>query len=232
MKYDYVLKIILVGNSNTGKSNFFNLLLNNEIDEPTSTIGVDFSIIYHTINDKVFRINLWDTAGQERFYCIIDRYFREISGVILFFDINNINSFYSLEKWITKIKDQNKCNHDHPIILLGNKNDLPNKVNHNDIIDLINKYDLIYIETSLKQNKIIVYDILELIIDKINLFYIKNKKNIICQNIKLNNEHNYEQKNKLLITYQNILNNKSSENKDNNISNKIKNKLYHYTCFI
>ena len=201
MRYDYALKIILVGDSNTGKSYFFNKLAERPIDNISSTIGVDFSIIYQTIYNKEFRINLWDTAGQERFYCIVNNYFRNISGFILFFDVNEPISFYALQRWINKIEEQNNCCHEHPMILIGNKNDLPHKINQNDIIDFTEKYNLTYVEMSLKENSINIKDILEILVNKIYKTLIKSDCQFICSNIKSYKDHHTNNK-KSLINYE------------------------------
>ena len=194
MRYDYVLKIILVGDSNTGKSFFFNKLSERPTDNISSTVGVDFSIIYQTVYDKEFRINLWDTAGQERFHCIVDSYFRNINGFILFFDVNEPCSFYALQRWIYKIDEQNKCNHDHPMVLIGNKNDLPHKVDQNDIIAFTEKYNLVYVEMSLKKNSVNINDILEILVSRIYKTLITPDGKFFCSNIKSYEDYHHIRK--------------------------------------
>jgi len=196
MKYDYLFKIVLVGDTSTGKTHFFNLLSDKNNTYTTSTIGTDLTTLYKEMFGKTIRVNLWDTAGQERFHSIVQHYFRDITGYILFFNINNVESFQSLEKWIKNIHYENKCDHDHPILLIGNKNDLEHKVSQYDIIELTEKHNLIYIETSLKHNKISIHDIIELFLDKIyTSFIISNKETIqeeliLCKTIKTPKELN------------------------------------------
>ena len=214
MKYDYLFKIVLAGDSNTGKTHFFNLLSDKNIDYLSSTIGTDLIVLYKELFGKTVRVNVWDTAGQERFQSIIQHYFREIVGYILFFNINNVESFQSLERWIKNINFENRCEHHHPILLIGNKNDLENNVNPIDIIELTEQYNLIYIETSLINNKINIQDIIELFLEKIyKMFIIKNKEIpdediILCKTIKLSKENN---KNKNIKLYHNINNNNDND---------------------
>jgi small GTP-binding protein len=221
MKYDYLFKIILVGDTSTGKTHFFNLLGdNNNNNNITATIGTDLTTIYKEIFGKIIRVNLWDTAGQERFHSIVQHYFRDITGYILFFNINNVESFKSLEKWIKNIHYENKCEHEHPILLIGNKNDLEHKVSQYDIIELTEKHNLIYIETSLKYNKINIQDIIELFLDKIYATFIVNNKKanneeelILCRTIKTSKEINKkiyidnQYKNNIIINNDNHKNN-------------------------
>jgi small GTP-binding protein len=217
MKYDYLFKIVLAGDSNTGKTHFFNLLSDKNIDYLSSTIGTDLIVLYKELFAKTVRVNVWDTAGQERFQSIIQHYFREIVGYILFFNINNVDSFQSLERWIKNINFENRCEHHHPILLIGNKNDLENNVNPIDIIELTEKYNLIYIETSLMNNKINIHDIMELFLEKIyKMFIIKQKNNediILCKTIKISKENN-----KNINLYHNI-NNDNDNNYQTNINN-------------
>ena len=227
MKYDYLFKIVLAGDSNTGKTHFFNLLSDKNIDYLSSTIGTDLIVLYKELFGKTVRVNVWDTAGQERFQSIIQHYFREIVGYILFFNINNVESFQTLERWIKNINFENRCEHHHPILLIGNKNDLEHNVNQIDIIDLTEKYNLIYIETSLINNKINIHDIMELFLEKIYKMFITNNKErpeediILCKTIKLSKENN---KNKNINLYHNINNNNDNDNdKDNNYQTIVNN---------
>lgn len=120
---DCTCKIILVGDSKVGKTTFFNLLQNNRNFQTISTIGVDYTILHYKVNGKKIKIIVWDTAGQDRFNSIIRSYFRNICGVILMYDLTNIDTLHSLEKWLTLINYENKCTHHHPILLVGNKKD-------------------------------------------------------------------------------------------------------------
>ena len=217
MKYDYLFKIVLAGDSNTGKTHFFNLLSDKNIDYLSSTIGTDLIVLYKELFGKTVRVNVWDTAGQERFQSIIQHYFREIVGYILFFNINNVESFQTLERWIKNINFENRCEHHHPILLIGNKNDLENNVNPIDIIQLTEQYNLIYIETSLTNNKINIHDIIELFLEKIyKMFITKNKERpdediILCKSIKISKENN-----KNINLYHNINNDNDNDNDNDN----------------
>ena len=120
---DYTCKIILVGDSKVGKTTFFNLLQNNKNFQTISTIGVDYTTLRYNVNGKQIKIIVWDTAGQDRFNTIIRSYFRNICGVILMYDLTNMATLQSLEKWLTMINYENKCRHHHPLLLIGNKKD-------------------------------------------------------------------------------------------------------------
>lgn len=182
---DYIYKIILVGDTNVGKTTFFHKmrLKNYELQPHNATIGVDFLVFHKVLNDINIKINLWDTAGQEKYRSLIKTYFRDASGYILMFDINNYDSFQALVKWYEDIEIMNQCNHVHPVLLLGNKNDLESKINKKEIENfLAYKKNVIYSEISLKEDDKIDI-VFNLLLDQItyNLF-LKEKK---CNGIKI-----------------------------------------------
>ena len=195
MECDYTLKIILVGDCKVGKSTFFNKITNKEYKEYKTTIGLDFKSFIKMHDNKMLKINLWDTAGQGRFRCIIKRYFENICGIILIFDLNNIDTFNSTEEWIFDFIRYNKCDHEHPIILIGNKNDLKCNVDRKKINLLVDKYNLIYIETSIENNEI--HHILNMLIDNIDNKIIK--QNILCNGCISNFENNININHKRVI---------------------------------
>ena len=146
-EYDFKLKLILIGDTNVGKSSFFNILRNDDPMITSSTVGVDFNSKLYNINNKKIKITMWDTAGQEKFECIVRSYFRQLSGMVLMFDLTLKSSFDNLEKWLEKIDFENYCDHKHSILLLGNKKDINNRITFNsDINKFIESRDIIYRE--------------------------------------------------------------------------------------
>jgi len=71
--YDYLFKLLLIGDSGVGKSTTLVRFCDNEWrDHHISTIGVDFKIHSLQIEEKTFKLQIWDTAGQERFKTITE----------------------------------------------------------------------------------------------------------------------------------------------------------------
>ncbi|GAU32233.1 hypothetical protein TSUD_53600 [Trifolium subterraneum] len=69
--YDYLFKVVLIGDSGVGKSNLLSRFTKNEFNlESKSTIGVEFATRTLNVDSKVIKAQIWDTAGQES---IVDR---------------------------------------------------------------------------------------------------------------------------------------------------------------
>tara|TARA_B110000879_G_C11101091_1_gene483241 strand:+ start:704 stop:1300 length:597 start_codon:yes stop_codon:yes gene_type:complete len=147
------LKLILVGDTNVGKTALLNRKHNN-IFNPTfsSTLGVDFHYISVRRGNRDIKIYLWDTAGQEKFANLINVYFRNLDGAMIIYDITNRNSYDSIEKWIDKINFFNKS--ELPIIIVGTKTDLEKHrmIHKHEVTNLSKKYDYITMECSAKDN--------------------------------------------------------------------------------
>lgn len=73
--YDYLFKLVLIGDSGVGKSNLLSRFTRNEfILESKSTIGVEFATKSLNIDGKVIKAQIWDTAGQERYGFLFCRF--------------------------------------------------------------------------------------------------------------------------------------------------------------
>ena len=80
---------------------------------------------------KKINIKVWDTAGQECFRNIQKIYYHNTEGVLLVFDLTNKKTFEQLNYWISSIKAE--CPGDVAVCLVGNKADLIDKIEVNDI---------------------------------------------------------------------------------------------------
>jgi Ras-related protein Rab-1A len=152
-EYDHLFKILLIGNSNVGKSSLFIRFVDNEWKENfIPTIGVDFKIKSIKIDNKTIKLQIWDTAGQERFKSILSSYYKGANGILLLYDITNINSFKNLSSWLIEIEKNSTKNVKK--ILIGNKCDLNElrKISTNQGKEFADTYNMKFIETSAKNN--------------------------------------------------------------------------------
>ncbi|KAL6122560.1 hypothetical protein NUSPORA_00326 [Nucleospora cyclopteri] len=122
--FDYLFKIVLVGDTNVGKTNILARLTTNKfLGDSKPTIGVEFGTKLFKFGEDTIKAQIWDTAGQERYHAIISAYYRGACGAFLVYDVTNKDSFKNANgMWLINLK--NSCNSDIPIMLLGNKADL------------------------------------------------------------------------------------------------------------
>lgn len=83
--YDYLFKVVLIGDSGVGKSNLLSRFTRNEFSlESKSTIGVEFATRSLNVDGKVIKAQIWDTAGQERFVLYLLIFFSPPTVILLF----------------------------------------------------------------------------------------------------------------------------------------------------
>ncbi|CAL5408890.1 unnamed protein product [Camellia sinensis] len=92
--YDYLFKVVLIGDSGVRKSNLLSRFTRNEFSlEPKSTIGVEFATRTIQVDDKLIKAQIWDTAGQERYRAITSAYYRGAVGALLVYDVTRHVTF-------------------------------------------------------------------------------------------------------------------------------------------
>lgn len=153
MEYDYLFKLLLVGESNVGKSSLLLRFADNTFSNSyISTIGVDFKIRTVKVDGKVIKLQIWDTAGQERFRTITSSYYRGAHGVMLVFDVCDKRTFERLESWYQEI--DRYANPNAVKLVIGNKTDDPDRreVFTRDAEAWADEKGIPYIETSAKES--------------------------------------------------------------------------------
>jgi small GTP-binding protein len=153
LDHDHTLRLIIVGDYNTGKTTFLNTYIRQERIKTTyePTIGIDFSSRNIVSNSgETIKLACWDTSGQETFKSIVRSYYRDICGVFLLFDVTNRRSFIHLQGWIADVYRNSSCKtHKHPILLLGNKIDKDLRtVTRSEALQFATNNGLQYAETS------------------------------------------------------------------------------------
>jgi len=172
--YDLTLKLLVVGDSSVGKTNFVMRLINNEFSKNyMTTSGIDLKTTDIEIKNKKIHIQLWDTAGQEKYKAITKNLFLKVMGALIIYDITNEASYNNLKSWVKLIKEE--CGKHMQLIILGNKSDLNDqrKISKDEAINYAKEQNIEYIETSSKTGE-----------------NVKKAVTMICENILENKELN------------------------------------------
>ncbi|KAI9107311.1 hypothetical protein K1719_021699 [Acacia pycnantha] len=148
-EYDYLFKVVLIGDSGVGKSNLLSRFTRNEFClESKSTIGVEFATRTLEVEGRTIKAQIWDTAGQERYRAITSAYYRGALGALLVYDVTKPTTFENVSRWLKELRDHADAN--IVIMLIGNKTDLKHlrAVATEDAQSYAEKEGLSFIETS------------------------------------------------------------------------------------
>ncbi|KAK9284241.1 hypothetical protein L1049_023410 [Liquidambar formosana] len=147
--YDYLFKLVLIGDSGVGKSNLLSRFTRNEFNlESKSTIGVEFATRSMNIDGKVIKAQIWDTAGQERYRAITSAYYRGAVGALLVYDVTRHVTFENVGRWLKELREHTDPN--MVVMLIGNKSDLRHlvSVSTEDGRSFAERESLCFMETS------------------------------------------------------------------------------------
>ncbi|KAK3230508.1 hypothetical protein Dsin_002389 [Dipteronia sinensis] len=179
-EFDYLFKLLLIGDSGVGKSTLLLSFTSNSFEELSPTIGnlsisssysliiyvlelgivkdlifyagVDFKIKYVTLGGKKLKLAIWDTAGQERFRTLTSSYYRGAQGIIMVYDVTRRETFTNLSDIWAKEIDLYLTNQNCIKMLVGNKVDKESErvVSKKEGIDFAREYGCLFLECSAK----------------------------------------------------------------------------------
>ena len=175
MEEEIVYKVLLLGDSSVGKTCFLLRYCDKSFqDVHLSTIGLDYRLKTITLkNNKNIKLQIWDTAGQDRFRAITKNYYKSANGVLLIYDISNLQTYENVKNWISQIREE--ANPNVIIYLAGNKIDVTEEekvVKTEDGKKIADEFNLPFYETSAK-NGDNVNEIFENLVEKIDEVYSK-----------------------------------------------------------
>ena len=151
---NYSFKILFIGDSGSGKTSIINVSNNSDfVNLFTSTIGIDFCNLNIERKGESYELKLWDTGGHERFKFLIKSYYRNITALVIVYDITCIKSFLSIDTIINEYYKETG-NKNTPILILGNKVDLnrQREVSHEMARAMASKYNCLFMECSAKSH--------------------------------------------------------------------------------
>ena len=149
--YDYLFKILILGDSFVGKTNILKRFIHNEFDSTTKeTVGVEFDSKNYNFGEKTIKAQIWDTAGQERYRSVTKAYYKGAKGALLVYDISRRITFENIDNWLIDLRTNG--DKDILIILIGNKSDLNSKreVSKDEAETKAEQYNIAFLETSAK----------------------------------------------------------------------------------
>ena len=172
MEEECVYKVLLLGDACTDKSLFLLRYTDKTFqDIHMATISLDYRLKTMKLKKgKNIKLQIWDTAGQDRFRAITKDYYKGSHGIILLYDVTNLQSFENIKSWINQIREEASPN--VVIYLVGSKIDLEEerKVTKKDGEKLAEEFGLPFLEASGKSG-INVNEVFDDIVERIDDAY-------------------------------------------------------------
>ena len=148
------IKVILVGESGTGKTSLINTSIGLPFKENIITSSTNsFAPKDLKIGNKTYTLNLWDTIGQEKYRALTKIFIKDSKIVIFVFDITKEETFKELDYWIDTIKEILKD--DVVLGIAANKQDLymNEKINEETITKYAEEKKMLFQYTSAKNTE-------------------------------------------------------------------------------
>jgi small GTP-binding protein len=146
----YTYKVVLLGDTAVGKSSISSRFVRKqffEFQEPT--IGAAFLAKKLEFESYTVKFEIWDTAGQERYNALAPMYYRGAKAALVVYDVSIPETFNRAKTWINEL--QTNVNNIF-IILVGNKCDLKNVVNQEDLDEYVQDNNIIHFLCSAKED--------------------------------------------------------------------------------
>jgi len=121
-------KVVFLGDSGVGKTCVIDRIVHPEstgIAKASNTIGSKSYSFSQIVSGEKYEFNLWDTAGSATYQTMAATFSADAVCCVLVFSLDDHESFQNIDGWIglvSNIKTIKK------FIIVGNKNDMPNKV--------------------------------------------------------------------------------------------------------
>ena len=149
--YDYLYKLILVGDGDTGKTSLMTGFAGEDFSTNyVPTIGVDFTIHTIVLDGSRIKLQVWDTAGHQRFRTITQSYYRASHGVIVVYDATREKTYDNVPYWLEEMKKYARP--EATVMLVGSKCDLPEEkmVDYRTVKDFADERGIMLMEVSAK----------------------------------------------------------------------------------
>ena len=199
-KNNNIIKIILLGNTETGKTSLINAYDGKDFAyQSLSTIGSTFIKKEVKINDKVYNVQIWDTAGQEKYRSVNKIYIKGSQIVIFVYDVTNAKSFSDLSSfWVDYV--EKILGNDATIGVCGTKIDLDKvEVSTEEGKKFAEKIGALFGETSSLQHPNGVIEFINQLVDKYISIHL-NDNNQLRQTFNLNdNKKKIKNENKGIV---------------------------------
>jgi small GTP-binding protein len=98
-------KVVLLGDTGTGKTSIIHRLIHREFDSQLRmTLGAGLSPYWVRCDGRSVKLNIWDTAGQENYRSLTRIYLRDAQCVLLCYDLAERATFQGIHFWLKELE--------------------------------------------------------------------------------------------------------------------------------
>ncbi|XP_026679605.1 ADP-ribosylation factor-like protein 8B-A [Diaphorina citri] len=130
------MELTLVGLQCSGKTTFVNVIASGQFSQDMiPTVGFNM----RKITKGNVTIKVWDIGGQPRFRSMWERYCRGVNAIVYMVDAADTDKLEASRNELHALIEKPQLI-GIPILVLGNKRDLPNALDEKELIDRIVKW--------------------------------------------------------------------------------------------
>ncbi|KAF9383060.1 ADP-ribosylation factor-like protein 8B [Podila verticillata] len=128
------MELTLVGLQNSGKTTLVNVIASGQFSEDMiPTVGFNM----RKVTKGNVTMKLWDIGGQPRFRSMWERYCRGVNAIVFVIDAADQDKIDAARTELRNLLDKPQLAN-IPVLVLGNKNDLPGALTVDQIIEVMN----------------------------------------------------------------------------------------------
>ncbi|CAL8094910.1 unnamed protein product [Calicophoron daubneyi] len=128
------MELTLVGLQYSGKTTFVSVIASGQfVEDMIPTVGFNF----RKVTKGNVTIKLWDVGGQPRFRTMWERYCRGVNAIIYMVDAADHDKLEAARNELHNLLDKPQLM-GMPVLVLGNKSDLPNALAEHELISALN----------------------------------------------------------------------------------------------
>ncbi|KAG0197257.1 ADP-ribosylation factor-like protein 8B [Mortierella sp. GBA30] len=127
------MELTLVGLQNSGKTTLVNVIASGQFQEDMiPTVGFNM----RKVTKGNVTMKLWDIGGQPRFRSMWERYCRGVNAIVFVLDAADHDKLDAARTELRNLLDKPQLAN-IPVLVLGNKNDLPGALTVDEIIEVM-----------------------------------------------------------------------------------------------
>lgn len=144
------LRVVVMGRASVGKTSLVTRFIMDQFDTSYDPTLEDKYLKQLVINGQPIRLHIIDTAGSEEFKALRDQYMRNADLLVVVYSVTDPTTFSAILDFVDRCKKVKEADEllSLPLVLVGNKCDLPRKVSFYEGAALASSFGCSFFEAS------------------------------------------------------------------------------------